>query len=54
VAEGEHDGTIAYLRDDGYQVFVTIGEESGHSSVTLVEAGRTDVPPTAAVEVTEE
>ncbi len=54
VPDGEYEGTITYLRDDGYQAFVTIGEEDGHSSVTLVEAGRTDRPPTAAVEVTEE
>jgi hypothetical protein len=54
VEGGEHDGTTAYLRDDGYQAFVSIGEDEGRASVTLVEAGRTDVPPTAAVQATVE
>ncbi|HEX9294450.1 MAG TPA: hypothetical protein VF881_01405 [Polyangiaceae bacterium] len=54
VVGGEHDGTIPHLRDDGYQAFVTIGEEDGHTSVTLLEAGRTDVAPNATVQATEE
>jgi hypothetical protein len=50
---GERHGTVAYLRDDGYQVFVAIGEHEGRASVTLLEAGRTNAPSTAAVQVTE-
>jgi hypothetical protein len=43
------EGTSAYLRDDGYQAFVTIDDQSGHTYVTLLEAGDPDVPSVAAI-----
>jgi len=33
-------GGFSYLRDDGYQVIVTISERKGRTAVGLVEAGR--------------
>jgi hypothetical protein len=54
VEDGDREGTAAYLRADGYQAFISIGEQQGKASVTLLEAGHMDGPPTATVEVTVE
>lgn len=43
------DGASAYLRDDGYQAFVTVDDQSGHTYVTLLEAGDPDVPSVAGI-----
>jgi hypothetical protein len=49
VEGGEQDGTTVYVRDDGYQAFVSIGEDEGRSFVTLTEAGRNDAMVTGEV-----
>jgi hypothetical protein len=45
-------GTAAFMRGDGYQAFISIGASDGQTFVTLTEAGRTDRPNVAAVQVT--
>jgi hypothetical protein len=39
VAHAEREGATAYLRQDGYQAFVSLFEDAGHTYVTLIEAG---------------
>lgn len=46
-------GASTYLRGDGYQAFVVIGEQDGRTSVTLTEAGRIGGPPITSVESSE-
>jgi hypothetical protein len=53
-SNSETEGTTAFLRDDGYQVFLSLGERDGQTFVTVTEAGRTDQPNVAAVHVTSE
>jgi hypothetical protein len=50
----EVDGTSAYNRADGHQIFISIGEKDGQSVVVLTEAGSLEHPNVAEVEVTSE
>jgi hypothetical protein len=49
----DREGTTAYIREDGLQVFVTLGESNGRSFASVVETGRVDVSQTADVKIVE-
>lgn len=51
-ARAEAEGATAYLRPDGYQVFLTLMEDGGRTFATLIEAGTT-TPSTVAVDIVE-
>ena len=50
----EVEGTSEFIRPDGHQVFVSVGERDGQSYVVLTETGSLEHPGVAGVEVTVE
>jgi hypothetical protein len=52
VVEGAHDvkGSSGYIRPDGYQAFLTLGEKDDLTFVALTESGKIDGSGTASVE----
>jgi hypothetical protein len=52
-AKAEREATTAYLRKDGYQVFLTLAEDEGRTYATLIEAGPAASSQIATVEISE-
>jgi hypothetical protein len=52
-AKAEREGTTAYFREDGYQVFLTLMESNGRTYATLIEAGPAASSQIATVEISD-
>ena len=50
----EVEGTSEFIRPDGHQLFVSVGERAGQSYVVLTETGSPEHPGVIGVEVTSE
>lgn len=50
IPEADHEGTAAYMRENGNQVFVSIGAQGRETYVTLTESHSDAAPSTATIE----